>query len=266
MKKKIFLIASAIPLCFHVPYLLSAWRGSRLDQWDWIFYLLTIPAIFLSCRNEKAEKCDFTALFLLLPMLFLSVTTPFHEINAVGVAASVLCIYSTVWLVYSWNYACQILPAAVILLLGTPSSSYGVSLLLMCPVWLAWTVKFLLSLLCFIWIWSNKKFGFRMKKGTVIFSTAVLASCFLLLHTKEIYFEGKSFIPDFSGHVGDFWGRSIQPDENTKRFFVTSKVNQYRYTKNDIDISVLEVLCGDDIHEIHPASHCLRTSRWNVNS
>ena len=24
--------------------------------------------------------------------------------------------------------------------------------------------------------------------------------------------------------------------------------------------------CGDNIHEIHPASHCLRTSQWKVES
>ena len=53
---------------------------------------------------------------------------------------------------------------------------------------------------------------------------------------------------------------------NTKRFFATSTVKQYRYTKGNTDISVLAVKCGNDIHEIHPASHCLRTSFWTVTS
>ena len=35
--------------------------------------------------------------------------------------------------------------------------------------------------------------------------------------------------------------------------------------KDDTDM-VLAVKCGGDIHEIHPASHCLRTSSWVVNS
>jgi hypothetical protein len=81
-----------------------------------------------------------------------------------------------------------------------------------------------------------------------------------------LYFEGESFIPAFPNHCGEFWGRRIMPDENTKRFFATSKVRQYRYTKNDADISVLAVQCGRNIHEIHPASHCLRTSMWRVYS
>ena len=86
------------------------------------------------------------------------------------------------------------------------------------------------------------------------------------MHTKELYFEGKSFIPEFSVHCGDFWGRNILPDENTKRFFITSTVRQFRYTEKNTDVSVLAVQCGRNIHEIHPASHCLRTSFWTIHS
>jgi hypothetical protein len=106
--------------------------------------------------------------------------------------------------------------------------------------------------------------GWQINKGTLCFSAAALASALLLVHTGELHFKGTAFIPEFAVHCGDFWGRSIQPDANTKRFFATSKVEQYRYTKNNIDISVLAVRCGKDIHEIHPASHCLRTSQWDV--
>ena len=137
---------------------------------------------------------------------------------------------------------------------------------MMCPVWAAWTVKFLLTVFCLFWIWYNRSSGFVIKRGTLFFSAAALASGFLQLHTRELYFRGKSFIPEFSVHSGDFWGRRILPDENTKRFFSTSKVEQFRYTRKNTDISVLAVQCGKDIHEIHPASHCLRTSMWTVHS
>ena len=136
----------------------------------------------------------------------------------------------------------------------------------MCPVYWAWAVKFLLAIFAFVWIWYNRRTGIVVKCGTLCFAAAVLASGFILLHSKELYIEGGSFIPEFSGRCGDFWGRSIQPNENTKRFFATSIVQQYCYTKNNMDISVLAVQCGKNIHEIHPASHCLRTSMWNVYS
>ncbi|MBE6366556.1 MAG: exosortase-associated EpsI family protein [Lentisphaerae bacterium] len=266
MKKLVLLLASAVPLGVNCAYLLEAWRSSRLDQFDWIFYLLTVPAVAVALRKEKLGKCDFTALFLLLPMLAGALTTAYHQINALGVATAVLTIYAAFWLLFSWQSAALLLPAAVIMLLGTPSSSYAVSLVLMVPVYAAWGIKFLLAAGCLLWIWGNWKFAWRIKKSTVVFTAAVLGSSCLLLHTGEIYFEGKSLVPEFAAHVGEFWGRDIQVDENTRRFFVTSQVRQYRYTKVNIDISVLAVQCGSDIHEIHPASHCLRTSRWTVNS
>ncbi|MBR2873960.1 MAG: exosortase-associated EpsI family protein [Lentisphaeria bacterium] len=266
MIKVVFILLSILPLCFHAPYLLQAWSSSRLDHWDWIFYLAAVPAAVWALRSQKMEKCDFYALFLLIPMLFLTVGTSFHHINALAVASAAGVIFCTVWLLGAWALAYRILPAAFILLLGTPSSSYQLSLLLMCPVWGAWAAKFLLAVLNLVWIWYNKRSGIVIRRGTLCFSAAVLASGFLLLHTKELYIEGQSFIPEFPAHCGEFWGRVIQPDSNTKRFFATSTVRQYRYTRNNVDISVLAVQCGRNIHEIHPASHCLRTSMWTVHS
>ena len=267
MMKKIFLLfISAIPLILQMPYLFSAWSQSRLDQWDWIFYILTIPAAVYAVREEKIAKCDWWAFCLLIPSAILASGTKLHHINALGVASAVILIFAAIWLIASWRFACRILPAAVILLLGTPSSSYALSLLLMSPVWMAWSIKFLLAILSFIWIYCNKRFDWQIKKGTMCFIPAIIGSAFLLLHSKEIYFEGKSFIPEFTGNIGSFWGRSIEPDENTKRFFVSGTVRQFRYTADDTDISVLAVKCGTDIHEIHPASHCLRTGLWTIHS
>ena len=266
MKRLIFLSISAIPLVWQLPYLFTAWRGSRLDQWDWIFYILTVPAVLLGCRKVKPGNFEWSALTLLIPALAAALLTPYHKVNALSVAGGCVVIFAAVWLIYSWQFACRILPAAVILLSGTPSSSYAVSLLLMCPVYMAWAVKFLLAAGCFVWIICNERFLLQIRKGTLCFIAALGCSGFLLLHSREIYFEGKEFIPEFTGHVGEFWGRSIEPDENTKRFFVTGIVRQFRYNRNDTDVSVLAVKCGKDIHEIHPASHCLRTGFWTINS
>ena len=43
MTKVILICCSIIPLCLQIPYLVSAWRASRLDQWDWIFFIAAIP-------------------------------------------------------------------------------------------------------------------------------------------------------------------------------------------------------------------------------
>ena len=266
MIKLFLMFASAILLIMQIPYLFSAWSGSRLDHWDWIFYLLSIPAAILATDRKKIGKCDYWALLFLLPVLFLGLTAPVHQINALAAASSVAVIFAAAWLLYSWNFASRMLPVAMILLLGTPSSSYQLSLVMMFPVWAAWLVKFLLGAAGFIWIYGIRRFDLQISKGTLFFSAALIYSCFLLMHTKELYFEGRSFVPEFSYHIGDFWGRNIEPDVNTKRFFATASVRQYRYTKRNVDISVLAVQCGKNIHEIHPASHCLRTSMWDVDS
>ena len=266
MTKIILMLCSVIPLVLQTPYLISAWRSSRLDQWDWIYYLLALAAMLWAFSKEKIGKYDWQACFLLIPMIVLTFTQAFHHVNALAVASSVGCIFAAVWAIGSWRLACRILPAAVILLMGTPSSSYAVSLLFMAPVWLAWLTKFALAMICFVWIWLNKRFDLQIRKGTLFFTAAVAICSLLLMHSKEIYFAGRSFIPEFNSNIKGYWGRSIDPDENTKRFFATSTVKQFRYAQNDVDISVLAVKCGSDIHEIHPASHCLRTSYWTVHS
>ena len=265
MIKILLMLASLVPMIVHFPYLLQAWSGSRLDHWDWIFYLMALPAAAWAWSGSKRGKCDFWALIMLAGAAA-AVFPALHHINALCIAASAGVVFAMVWLLYSWSMAYRVLPAAVILLLGTPSSSYQFSLLLMCPVYLAWAVKFVLAALCWLWIWGNKRWNWQISKGTLFFSAASLLTGLVLLHTKELYIEGKSFIPEFAAHCGDFWGRRLLPDENTKRFFATSKVEQFRYAGNNVDISVLAVRCGKNIHEIHPASHCLRTGMWTVHS
>ena len=266
MIKVILMLLSFLPLVVHSPYLFQAWSGSRLDHYDWIFYLISIPAAIWALRAQKIGKCDFYALFLLIPCLILTAMPSLHNINALSIISALGVIFSVVWLLGSWNLAYQIWPVVLVLLLGTPSSSYQLSLLLMCPVYAAYLVKFMLAILSLVLIWCNRRLAWKIKRGTFFFTAAVLLTAFILLHTKELYFEGISFIPEFPVHCDGFWGRSIQPDENTKRFFATSQAAQYRYTKDNIDISILSVKCGKNIHEIHPASHCLRTSLWTVHS
>ncbi|MBE6356308.1 MAG: hypothetical protein E7058_04245 [Lentisphaerae bacterium] len=265
MIKVILLFLSAVPLACQIPYFIHAWTGSRLDHWDWIYYLLGVGAMVGALYDRKPGKFDWRGVALLLIMLILTFSRSYHQINALSIAAGVGVIFAAAWSIGAWAFAYALLPAIFILLMGTPSSSYHISLLLNSPVWVAWGVKLLLAMICLAWILGNRKFKWQIKPGTFFFVAAVLATGLLLMHTKELYFTGKAFTPDFPVKAGEFFGRSIEPDNNTKRFFATSTVRQYRYMKNDYDISVLAVKCGKNIHEIHPASHCLRTSLWRVN-
>ena len=174
-------LLALVPLGMHFSYLIQAWSGSRLDRWDWIFYLAAVPAAAWALRKVKWGKCDFYALLLLVPMLLLTAGESLHHINAIAVAAAVGVIFAVIWLLGSWQMAYRVLPAAVILLLGTPSSSYQLSLLLMCPVWMSGAVKSLIAAICFVWIWLNKRYELQINKGT-LFSNIFLMFFHQLRH------------------------------------------------------------------------------------
>ena len=140
----------------------------------------------------------------------------------------------------------------LILTLGTPSLTYQLSQWAMISVSWAIVLKFMLASAGFLWIFCNGHFRWRLRKESAFFLAAALFSA-LLLRSKDFYFTGRSFVPDYSLRVGRFVGRSITPDAETRRFFATSDVQQYRYAVGDSDLAVLSVHCGDNIHEIHPA-------------
>ena len=94
MLKIILMLISLVPLGCQLPYLLGAWSGSRLDQFDWVFYLLAVGAAVWAVLREKGGKYDCYALILLIPMLILSLVPSWHNINALSVASSVLVIFS----------------------------------------------------------------------------------------------------------------------------------------------------------------------------
>lgn len=265
MKKRILLLASLLVFLPNLAYLFQAWRSSRLDSWDWIFYLLSIPALIWSARETTLKKHDHWGWLLLLPAAILLFGRSWHQINAFGVLGSVALGWSMSWIFGGWEFAFRLLPAFLILTLGTPSLTYQMSHRMMIPITETLILKFALAAVGFLWIFCNKRYGWLLKKSSMFFIAASLFTA-LLLGSKELYFTGRSFIPEYSLQIGRFVGRSIQPDANTRHFFATSDVRQYRYAVEDIDISVLAVHCGKDIHEIHPASHCLRTSQWEIES
>ena len=263
----LFALSCLIPL-YNSAYLLQAWRSSRLDRFDWLFYLLALPAMLWVLRKTKFEKVDWGALAFLLPALLLAFGKPFHHVHALSVIGCAGAVWSMGYLLGSWRFAWRTLPVLLIVLLGTPSSTYQLSLVLKCPVWGAMAAKVCFALACSGTIWVCGKKEFLPQRGSVFFCGAMLLSFLFLMHTEELYFTGKCFIPDFPLLQGDFAGRALEPDAGTKRFFATSRVRLYRYlnAKVNREISVLAVRCGKDIHEIHPASHCLRTSLWRVSS
>ena len=61
-------------------------------------------------------------------------------------------------------------------------------------------------------------------------------------------------------------GRELIPSKGVSRFFRTSDVRQIVYADVSNTVSVLAVRVGGDIHEVHPATHCLRSGGWRIVS
>lgn len=104
------------------------------------------------------------------------------------------------------------------------------------------------------------------------------AACAILAVPGSSYWLGKAvsgftaplsvaYAPSFSAksQVG-YLGGEIPPNEAMGRFFRTSKAHQFRYASRSNEVAVLAVQIGKDIHEVHPATHCLRSSGWAIRS
>ena len=74
------------------------------------------------------------------------------------------------------------------------------------------------------------------------------------------------FRPDLTDAPAGFTITETPLTEDTIRFFEGAEAHQYRITDGIFHCSFLEVKCGDDIHKIHPASHCLRSSGAVIQS
>ncbi|MBQ4200195.1 MAG: exosortase-associated EpsI family protein [Kiritimatiellae bacterium] len=61
-------------------------------------------------------------------------------------------------------------------------------------------------------------------------------------------------------------GRELPPSTGLARLFKTGEAHQFMYADESNSVAVLCVDIGDDIHEIHPATHCLRSSGWRIES
>ena len=266
MKKYILIFASFLGFLPNVRYLYQAWSHSRLDSFDWIFYLIGLGAIIWGMKDNRPGKLDFSALVTAFISLLLIVGKNYYHVNALSVLGSIGFAWSISCFVGGWAFGYRLLPGFCILVLGTPSSSYYMAKLFMISASVCIIFKFVLAVIICGGVYLNQRYKFLPRKGSCFFVGLSVFTLILILHAKELYFSADSFIVKFKLQVGEFIGRSIIPDANTKRFFATSEVKQYRYFGENSEIAVLAVRCGRNVHEIHPASHCLRTSRWEILS
>jgi hypothetical protein len=174
--------------------------------------------------------------------------------------------WSCVWAFCGWRGAWAMLPAFAVLALGCTSSTY-----LLCHHWLIQpqTVLFLKiggTVLCAAICAVLMLTDYVMKYGTFCFLLAVAIVVVSALNLKNDVKPSPPYRPDLTIAPAGYMIAETPLTEDTVRFFEGAEVHQYSISDGVFQCSILEVKCGNDIHKIHPASHCLRSGGAAIQS
>ena len=261
---------AGIPFFCTVPYSVHSWRTSPMDRMNWIFFLafLLLAACGAPAANDSAKrgKKDWFALLAAAAAAVLYAEGIVKQIYLIRVLAGTCFWWTGVWFFCGWNAAWAMIPAFGVLSLGSTSSTFLICRHFMIQPQTALFLKFgatlLFATLCAVFMLT----GYAMKREVFWF---LLAAAAILTGTLFPRGTGKTaapFRPDLTAAVEGFNGSETPLSENTVRFFEGSEVHQYAFTDGVFQCSILEVKCGNDIHKIHPASHCIRSSGAEIQS
>jgi hypothetical protein len=270
-------ILAGIPFFLTLPYTFHSWRISPMDRPNWIFHLAflllaacAVPAMKDSVKELKRfGACGGEVVALLFAFGFLCIylgVTFVRQINMMRILAGMAFWWSCVWFFCGWRGAWAALPAFAALSLGCTSSTF-----LLCNHFLiqpqtALFLKIGAAVLCAVLCTVIMLSDYVMQYGTLLFllSVALIVCCVLSLPNNIK--PAPPFRPDFSVAPAGFTIAETPLTEDTIRFFEGAEVHQYAVSDGIFHCSFLEVKCGNDIHKIHPASHCLRSSGAVIQS
>lgn len=266
--KTVILVAGFLPLSWKLPYMVAAWQNSPLDSWDWVFFILFALSVILLWSRLKRysdHNFDLSALFVAVPLLLLFFGSFVLDIHLVGIVAAMLFSWSMCWLALGWRCGYLIFPAYGILMLGCTSSTYWLVYLFKIPGLLTKSIAVALFML---WLLTTLIFKFQARKNSFCFGiTALVLILFSAQQLNTLQYRAVPFLPEFSSlEFGNFLGRTQPITEDDRRFFGDSNLEKYQFSSDIATVGVLAVSCGKDVHQIHPASHCLRAGGWQIDS
>jgi len=267
-------VLAGIPFFLTLPYTFQSWRVSPMDRPNWIFHLgflllaaCAAPAVKDSAKDLKRSGVD--ALAFVLPVVFLGVflgATFVRQINMIRILSGTAFWWSCVWLFCGWRAAWAALPAFAMLSLGCTSSTFVLCNHFLIQPRTALFLKIGSAVLCAAvcavlmltdYVMKNEVFLFLSVTAIILVSVLVLPG-----DVKPV----PPFRPDLTAAPAGLTITETPLTEDTIRFFEGAEVHQYRITDGIFQCSFLEVKCGDDIHKIHPASHCLRSGGAVIQS
>lgn len=270
----LLLLAGFLPYSLKLPYMFRAWRDSPQDENDWIFVLLfavLFPLVWMLTRKRKeVSQADYTVLIFMVPALIGYAGAWVIGINALQILFGIAIAYAVFWFIYGGQNAYRVLPCYALLALGVTSTTYWINFYIESPDMMRglW-IKLSCAGVLLLWLLLNFLKEQVVKTKTLLFSGTVCIVVIFIIVDEDVHSEtGAPLILNLeSGRVGPYISQSQEITPSDIRFFGEgSQIDKYYYIGKQSGTYILALTCGDQIHSIHPASHCLRSSGWTVLS
>ena len=257
------------PLAAKMPYVAQAWINSPMDRPGGAFGLLFLLAAAAATPKvlASASGWDLRALLALLPAVAITLAGMARDIHALAIVGAIAFAWAVLWLALGWRSAYCLAPVFAILMLMTTSMRYWLG----CfsgPLRLdGLAIMVAVAVAAIAWLAVNllreatppcESFCFGVAGIAVLLAIAVL-------DLAGMHVASTPFLPDFSRmRFGSYLGRELPVTEADRQFYGDNDIEKYFFAGDNDIVHVLAVHCGDDVHQIHPASHCLRTSGWDI--
>ena len=261
---------AGIPFFCTLPYSVHSWRSSPMDRLNWIFFLafLLIAACGAPAAYDSAKlgKKDWFALLAMAAAAVLYAEGIVKQIYLIRILAGTWFWWTGVWFFCGWGAAWTLIPAFGVLSLGCTSTTFLLCRHLLIQPQTALFLKLGTTLLCTAACAVFMLTGFVMKRDVFWFLLAAAAILAGTLVARETSKSAAPFLPDLTAKADGFTKTETPLSESTIRFFEGAEVHQYAVTDGIFHCSILKVKCGNDIHKIHPASHCIRSGGAEILS
>ena len=261
---------TGIPFFCTLPYTVHSWLTSPMDSMNWIFLLAFLlvaacgtPAVMDSVKHRKY---DWFALLAAAAAAVLYAAGIMKQIYMVRILAGTWFWWTGIWFFCGWKAAWATIPAFGALSLGCTSTTFLMCRHLLIQPQTALFLKLGAAVACAAvcavllltdYVMKREVFWFLMAAGAILTGTLV---------SRGAGKTAAAFRPDLTKAVEGFQTKETPLSEDSIRFFEGATVHQYAVTDGIFQASILEVKCGDDIHKIHHASHCLRSGGAEILS
>lgn len=263
-------ILTGIPFFCTLPYTVHSWRSSPMDRMNWVFFLAFLLIAACSVPSVKdsvsRNRSDWFALLAMAATAVLYAVGIGKEIYMIRILTGTWFWWSGIWLLCGWNAAWTMIPAFGALSLGCTSTTFLLCRHLLIQPQTALLLKFgvtiLLAILCAVFMLT----GYVMKREVFWFLLAAAVILTGVLTSRDGGKTAPPFRPDLTATLEGFITTNTPLTEDTIRFFEDAEVHQYSISDSIFQCSILAVKCGNDIHKIHPASHCIRSGGAEILS